>query len=71
VDEGEVLGLPAPDDTIPTEEELQKSYEDGYKAAAAGKTESDCPVIRCELVIEWIRGHKAFHEANNQDQEVA
>lgn len=69
--EGEVLGLPAPGDTTPTEEELQKAFEDGYKAAADGKPESDCPIIRSELVIEWIRGHKSFHEENAQDQEAA
>lgn len=74
--EGEVLGLPAPGDTTPTEEELQKSFEDGYQAAADGKPESDCPIIRSELVIEWIRGWKTWHEENaanddSNDQKAA
>ena len=65
--EREVLGLPAPGDTTPTEEELQNSFEDGYQAAADGKPESDCPIIRSELVIEWIRGWKSWHEENAED----
>lgn len=74
--EGEVLGLPAPGDTTPTEEELQQSFEDGYQAAADGKPESDCPIIRSELVIEWIRGWKTWHEENaanddSNDQKAA
>lgn len=74
--EGEVLGLPAPGDTTPTEEELQTSFEDGYQAAADGKPESDCPIIRSELVIEWIRGWKTWHEENaanddSNDQKAA
>ena len=69
--EGEVLGLPAPGNTTPTEEELQQTFEDGYQAAADGKPESDCPIIRSALVIEWIRGYKSFHEENAQDQEAA
>ena len=74
--EGEVLGLPAPGDTTPTEEELQQTFEDGYQAAADGKPESDCPIIRSELVIEWIRGWKTWHEENaanddSNDQKAA
>jgi DNA segregation ATPase FtsK/SpoIIIE-like protein len=60
--EGEVRQLPAPGDTTPTEEELQQYYELGYQAAKDGKPESDCPIVRSELVIEWVRGFKAFHE---------
>ena len=66
--EGEVLGLPAPGDTTPTEEELQQAYEDGNKAAEEGKPQSDCPIIRSDLVVEWIRGWKAYHEDNPGDQ---
>lgn len=58
--EGEVLGLPAPGDTTPTEEELQKTFEEGYQAAADGKPESDCPVMRGELCIQWVKGWKDF-----------
>ncbi|MDE2097799.1 MAG: cell division protein FtsK [Patescibacteria group bacterium] len=60
--DGEVLGLPKPDDMKPSEEELQAAYEEGYQAASEGKPESDCPIIISELVVEWIRGWKAWHE---------
>lgn len=66
--EGEVLGLPSPDQVKPSDEELDKAFDDGYDAAEAGKPESDCPVIRSELVIEWIRGHKAFHEGASTEE---
>lgn len=65
--EGEVLGLPSPDQVKPSDDELAQSFEDGYQAAADGKPESDCPIIRSELVIEWIRGHKTWHEQNAQE----
>ncbi len=60
--DGEVLGLPKPEDVKPSEEELQAAYEEGYQAASEGKPESDCPIIRSELVVEWIRGWKAWHD---------
>lgn len=53
-------GLPAPGDTTPTEEDLDKAYDDGYQAAAEGKPESDCPVMRGELCIQWVKGWKDF-----------
>ncbi len=53
-------GLPAPGDTTPTQEELDKAYDDGYQAAAEGKPESDCPVMRGELCIQWVKGWKDF-----------
>lgn len=62
--EGEVLGLPSPDQVKPTDEELDDAYEDGYQAAADGKPESDCPTIRSELVAKWMRGFKDWHEQN-------
>lgn len=68
--EGEVLGLPSPDQVKPTEEELQASFEEGFHAAEAGKPESDCPVIRSELVIEWVRGWKYWHEQNATNDET-
>lgn len=69
--EGEVKALPSPDDVKPSEEELQQSFEEGYQAAADGKPESDCPIIRSELVIEWIRGHKAWHEEHDGAEAAA
>ncbi len=57
---GGALGLPSPDDMPPTQEELDKAYDDGYQAAAEGKPESDCPVMRGELCIQWVKGWKDF-----------
>lgn len=59
--EGHVVdapGLPAPGDTTPTQEELDKAYDDGYQAASEGRPESDCPVMRGELCIQWVKGWK-------------
>lgn len=53
-------GLPAPGETTLTQEELDKAYDDGYQAAAEGKPESDCPVMRGELCIKWVKGWKDF-----------
>lgn len=64
---GEVLGLPSPDQVKPTDEELDAAYEDGYQAAADGKTKDDAPVIRHELVTQWLRGFGDWHEQNPAD----
>ena len=69
--DGEVVGLPSPDDVEPSDDELQDAYEDGYQAAADGKPESDCPIIRSELVIEWVRGYKAWHEEQSGQVQAA
>ena len=53
-------GLPSPGETTLTQEELDKAYDDGYQAAAEGKPESDCPVMRGELCIQWVKGWKDF-----------
>lgn len=65
--EGEVLGLPSPDQVQPSADELDAAYEDGYQSAADGKAESDAPVIRHELVAQWMRGFKDWHEQNPAD----
>lgn len=62
--DAESIGLPAPGDTTPTEEELDKAFDDGYEAAESGKPESDCPIMRGELCIEWVKGWKSWHEQN-------
>lgn len=59
--DGEVLGLPAPGDTTPTQEELEQAFADGYAAAEQNKLQSDCPVMNGALCIEWIKGWSAFH----------
>lgn len=60
--EGEVLGLPSPDQVKPSDEELGAAYEEGYQAAADGKSEGDAPAIRHELVEQWLRGWCDWHE---------
>lgn len=62
--EGEVLGLPSPGSVSSTEDEKDEAYEAGYKAAADGKPESDCPVMKGDLCIEWVKGWKFWHEQN-------
>lgn len=64
----EQQGLPSPDQVKPTDEELNQAFDDGWQAAEEGKPESDCPIIRSELVSEWIRGHRAWHEDNENQQ---
>jgi len=70
-DSGEIKGLPSPDQVPPTQEELDKVFDDGYQAASEGKPQSDCPIIRSELVVEWVRGWKDWHEENINEEEVA
>lgn len=48
---------------LPSQEELAKASDDGYQAASEGKPQSDCPIIRSKLVVEWIKGWKAWHES--------
>lgn len=38
--------------------ELQKAFDDGYDAAEAGAPISDCPVMKGDLCIEWVKGWK-------------
>lgn len=59
--DAELIGLPAPGETTPTEEQLDQVFDDGYQAAADGKPESDCPVMAGALCIEWVKGWKAYH----------
>lgn len=61
-DTGEIKGLPSPDQVKPTVEEMQEAWDNGYQAAEDGKPKSDCPIIRSELVIEWVNGWKTYHE---------
>lgn len=68
--DGEVLGLPAPGDETPTQEQLDAAEEDGYQAAADGKPESDCPVVKGALCIAWIKGHRRWHEINSPADEA-
>lgn len=65
--EGEVLGLPSPEQVKPSDEEMDEAYEAGYQAAADGKEESTCPVMRHELVAQWVRGFKDWTEQNPAD----
>lgn len=58
----EVKALPSPGDMAPSQEELDKAFEDGHMAAEQGLPESACPVLRGELCIEWVKGWKDWHE---------
>lgn len=69
---GEIKGLPSPDEVKPSDSELEQAFADGYEAAEEGRPQSDCPIIRSELVVEWIKGWKAWHDKENADnREVA
>ncbi len=63
--DAEFVALPSPDDVQSSEAEKDKAFEDGYEAAADGKPESDCPIMKGDLCIEWVRGWKAWHEEND------
>lgn len=70
-DTGEIKGLPSPDQVKPTVEEMGEAWDDGYQAAEDGKPQSDCPIIRSELVVEWIKGWKTWHEEQSDDKDAA
>lgn len=54
--------LPKPGDTAPTESELDEYFEAGYQVAKEGKPTSDCPIVRAELVSQWMSGYKSRKE---------
>lgn len=51
----------------PLQEELDEAYGDGKLAAQEGKDQSDCPVMKGALCIEWIKGWKSWHQENNTE----
>lgn len=51
----------------PLQEELDEAYGDGKLAAQEGKEQSDCPVMKGALCIEWIKGWKSWHQENNTE----
>ncbi|MBP6018764.1 MAG: cell division protein FtsK [Burkholderiaceae bacterium] len=48
----------------PLQDELDRAWNDGYKAAEEGKTQTDCPIMAGALCIEWIKGWKKFRADN-------
>lgn len=54
----------------PLKEELDASYEEGYKAASEGKPESDCPVMAGALCIEWVKGWKDWHDEHPEEDPI-
>jgi hypothetical protein len=46
----------------PLQSELDEQYQAGREAAASGLPDSECPVMRGELCIAWIKGWKSWHE---------
>ena len=65
--DGEVLELPSPDDIPPSDKELKEAYDAGYEAAADGMDKQSCPVMRSELVAEWIKGWMEYHEDSSSE----
>lgn len=61
--DAEFRGLP----DVPLQADLDQAEEDGYQAAADGKTQNECPVMRGELCIGWVKGWKRWHELNPDD----
>ncbi|WP_237575999.1 ribosome modulation factor [Mycetohabitans sp. B8] len=51
----------------PLNAELAQAHADGYKTASEGKPQSDCPTMKGELCIEWVKGWKAWHKENNTE----
>jgi len=62
--DAEIRVLPAPMEG-PSEEELERAFEDGYQAASEGQPESACPVMDGQLCIQWVKGWKKWHEEQN------
>ncbi|WP_454763321.1 DNA translocase FtsK [Cupriavidus campinensis] len=54
----------------PLQEELDASYEEGYKAASEGNPESDCPVVAGPLCIEWVKGWKDWHDEHPEEDPI-
>ncbi|ACR28672.1 DNA translocase FtsK [Burkholderia glumae] len=52
----------------PTQAQLDEQTEAGRDAAAAGKPESECPMMRGELCIAWVKGWKAWHEEQSASE---
>ncbi len=65
--DGEARSLPAPGETTITQEQLDEAFEHGYTAASEGKPESACPIMAGKLCIEWVKGWKTWHVANEQE----
>lgn len=65
--DGEVIGLPSPDEVKPTQEDLDQAYDDGRQAAGEGKSKDDAPLIHYELVDQWLRGFRDWHDENENE----
>lgn len=60
--DAEFVGLPAPEDCEPSQDEIDAQYEAGQLAASEGLPEGDCPVMKGALCIAWVKGWKSWHE---------
>lgn len=67
-DAEEVKELPV---EVITQEDLDKSYNDGWAAAEEGKEQSDCPIMDDQLVSKWVRGFKDWHEQDSDNKDAA
>lgn len=58
----------------PLQSELLKAFDDGYKSAAAGFPDENCPVYEQWddiLKAEWIKGWKQWHEEHGTTDTAA
>jgi len=69
--DAELVGLPSTDDVIPTQEECDQAWDEGYSAAADGKPESDCPIMKGPLCIAWVKGWKSWHDENDEAPDLS
>lgn len=55
----------------PLQAEFDEAYQQGWDAAAEGKSQDDCPRMAGALCIQWIKGWKAWHaEHGHGDDET-
>lgn len=52
----------------PTQAQIDEQFEAGRRAAEEGVPESECPVMRGELCIAWVKGWKSWHEEHPADE---
>jgi len=55
----------------PLESDLEEAFQDGYQAYLEGKTKSDCPIMRHELVARWTAGWEAAKAISDDEDPSA
>ena len=54
----------------PLQTELDQAYADGRAAAEQGLAQSDCPIMRGPLCIQWVKGWKDWHAEQDNTEEI-